>query len=43
MDDVRGLVVADYQEQLEKEWVDGLRKKATIKINDDVVATVNKH
>lgn len=43
MDDVRGLVVADYQEALEKEWMEGLRKRATVKVYDDVVATVNKH
>ena len=43
MDDVRGLVVADYQEALEKQWMDDLHRKATIKVNDDVVATVNKH
>ena len=43
MDDVRGLVVADYQEALEKKWMEGLRRKATIKVYDDVVDTVNKH
>ena len=43
IDDVRGLVVADYQEALEKKWMEGLRRKATIKIYDDVVDTVNKH
>jgi len=43
MDDVRGLVVADYQEALEKKWIEDLRRKATIKVYDDVVETVNKH
>ena len=43
MDDVRGLVVADYQEALEKKWMEGLRRKATIKVYDDVVDTVNKN
>ncbi len=41
--DVRGLVVADYQEQLEKEWVAELRKKYTFTVNKDVLETVNKH
>lgn len=43
MDDVRGLVTADYQEKLEKEWVADLRKKYTVVVNRDVLATVNKH
>jgi peptidyl-prolyl cis-trans isomerase SurA len=41
--DVRGLVVADYQEQLEKQWVAELRKKYTFTVNNDVLETVNKH
>ena len=41
--DVRGLVVADYQEQLEKEWVADLRRKYTWTVNKDVLQTVNKH
>lgn len=41
--DVRGLVTADYQELLEKAWVDELRKKYTVVVNKDVLATVNKH
>ncbi len=41
--DVKGLVVADYQDQLEKEWVAELRKRYTVVVNKDVVATVNKH
>jgi peptidyl-prolyl cis-trans isomerase SurA len=40
---VRGLVTADYQELLEKAWVDELRKKYTVVVNKDVLATVNKH
>ena len=39
--DVRGLVVADYQEQLEKEWVAELRRKYPVMVNEDVVKTVN--
>ena len=41
--DVRGLVVADYQEELEKAWVAELRKKYPVTVNKDVLATVNKH
>ena len=41
--DVRGLVVADYQEALEKEWVADLRRRYTFQINQDVLKTVNNH
>lgn len=41
--DVRGLVVADYQEALEKEWVADLRRKYAVKVNEEVLKTVNKH
>lgn len=43
MDDVRQLVVADYQDALEKEWVQSLRKKYTVTVNKAVLATVNNH
>ena len=42
-EDVRELVVADYQEQLEKQWVAELRRKYAVTVNKDVLATVNKH
>lgn len=41
--DVRELVVADYQEQLEKTWIEALRKRYTVIVNKDVLSTVNKH
>jgi len=41
--DVKGLVVADYQEQLEKEWVAQLRRRYTWTVNEDVLETVNNH
>lgn len=41
--DVRGQVVSDYQDQLEKEWVAQLRKRYTFEVNQSVLATVNKH
>ena len=42
-EDVRELVVADYQEQLEKQWVAELRRKYAVTVNKDVLATVNSH
>lgn len=33
LDDVRGLVVADYQNVLEKAWVEDLRQKFEVKVN----------
>ena len=41
--DVRGLVVADYQDQLERDWVADLRRRYTFTVNDDVLKTVNNH
>ena len=41
--DVRGQVVSDYQEMLEKDWVAQLRRKYTFTVNKDVLETVNNH
>lgn len=41
--DVRGLVVADLQEEMERLWVADLRKKYPVTINKEVLKTVNKH
>ena len=41
--DVRGLVTADYQEYLEKEWIKMLREKYPVKINQKVLKTVKKN
>jgi peptidyl-prolyl cis-trans isomerase SurA len=41
--DVRGLVVTDYQDMLEREWVASLRRKYTFTVNEDVLKTVNNH
>lgn len=41
--DVRGLVTADYQDSLEKEWVAELRMKYKVEVNNDVLKTVNNH
>ena len=40
MADVRNLVVADYQAELEKAWVAQLRKRYAVEVYDDVVKTV---
>lgn len=41
--DVRGQVVVDYQEYLEKAWVDELRRQYAVKVDEAVLKTVNKH
>lgn len=41
--DVRGLVTADYQEYLEKEWIKMLREKYPVKINQKVLKSVQKN
>ncbi len=41
--DVRGIVTADYQEYLEKEWVAELRRKYAVVVDEQVLRTVNKH
>ena len=42
-EDVRGLVTADYQNLLEKEWVAKLREKYTYTVYPDAINTVNNH
>ena len=41
--DVRGQVLADYQEELERQWVAELRKRYTYSVNPEVLKTVNNH
>ncbi len=41
--DVKGLVTADYQDALEKDWVAALRRKYAVTVNREVLKTVNKH
>lgn len=43
MSDVRSQVTSDYQDAMEKKWLDGLRRKFPVVVNKDVVSTVNKH
>ena len=38
--DVRGLVVSDYQEKLEKEWIADLRKRYPVVIYKEVLSTI---
>ena len=40
MNDVRSLVVGDYQDAMEKEWVEGLKKRYPVVVNKDVLKTV---
>ena len=37
------LVLADYQDALEKKWVATLRKKYKVTVDKDVLKTVNNH
>ena len=41
--DVRGLVTADLQDEMERLWVADLRKKYPVTVNEEVLKTVNKH
>ncbi len=41
--DVRGQVVADYQQMLEQEWVKSLRQRYPVQINQEILKTVNRH
>jgi peptidyl-prolyl cis-trans isomerase SurA len=41
--DVRGLVTADLQDELERLWVEELRRKYPVSVNQEVLKTVNKH
>ncbi|MCX6226896.1 MAG: peptidylprolyl isomerase [Bacteroidia bacterium] len=40
LDDIRGQVTADYQDNLEKEWIQVLREKYPVKINQDVLSKI---
>ena len=41
--DVRGLVTADLQDELERLWVADLRKKYAVTVNEEIIKTINKH
>ncbi len=38
--ETKGVVTADYQSFLEKQWIEELRKKYTVKINEEVLKQV---
>ena len=38
--DVRGLAVTDYQAELEKEWLDALRREFKVEIDSKVLDTL---
>ena len=40
MDDVRGLVVGDYQDSMEKAWVEQLKKRYPVSVDEKVLSTV---
>jgi peptidyl-prolyl cis-trans isomerase SurA len=42
LDEARGYVIADYQDQLEKEWVESLQKKYPVTVNEDVLMSLVK-
>lgn len=38
----KGLVISDYQDYLDKEWVKALHEKYNVQVNDNVLSTINK-
>ncbi|MCH5234392.1 MAG: peptidylprolyl isomerase [Muribaculaceae bacterium] len=42
LNDVKSLVVSDYQEQLESDWVNSLRSKHTVEINQKELKNIRK-
>lgn len=42
LDEAKGLVTADYQAYLEKEWIDSLRAKYPVKVHQEVVDSMIK-
>ena len=40
LSEIRGVVTADYQNQLEKEWVDSLRDKYEVSVNREVLFSI---
>jgi peptidyl-prolyl cis-trans isomerase SurA len=42
LEETRGYIIADYQDQLEKEWVASLRKKYPVKVNEGVLKSLVK-
>ena len=42
LEEARGYIIADYQDQLEKEWVASLQKKYPVKVDEAVFVTLVK-
>ncbi|MEP6645755.1 MAG: peptidylprolyl isomerase [Saprospiraceae bacterium] len=42
LEEARGYIIADYQDQLEKEWVASLQKKYPVKVDDAVLMSLVK-
>jgi len=40
LDEARGLITADYQNFLEKEWLKELRQKHSVKVDQEVLETI---
>lgn len=43
LNETRGKVISDYQDQLEDEWVSSLKEKYTVQINQDVLTKIINH
>lgn len=40
LDEAKGLITADYQNQLEKEWIESLRSKYPVEVKQDIVDSI---
>ena len=39
-DDARGMVISDYQQEIEDRWIDELKKKYPVKVDQAVFRTI---
>jgi peptidyl-prolyl cis-trans isomerase SurA len=42
LEEVRGRIISDYQEELEKEWIASLKEKYEVQINEQEIATLKQ-
>ena len=42
LDEAKGIITADYQNYLEKEWIQSLRSKYAVTVNQDVLNSISK-
>lgn len=42
LSEAKGFIVSDYQEYLEKQWIEELREKYTVQVNEDVLGSLVK-